>query len=97
MADSTGPVLMAGAITFVNEAFLAPAAGEPRSHINWRVIPATAGAALALAGLEKLAPRFAVGLAWLTLAAVLIVPVGNAPTPLATASKALGFTGKALS
>jgi hypothetical protein len=60
------------------------------------VLPATAGLALALAGLEKLAPGFAVGLAWLTLATVLLVPVGNAPTPFVTAGKALGIAGKAV-
>ena len=95
MAASTGPVLAAGAITFVNEALLAPAAGEGPAQWNWRVIPATAGLALALGLLEKLAPGFAAGLAWLTLATVLLVPVGNAPTPFQTASKALGFAGKA--
>lgn len=95
MAASTGPVLAAGAITFVNEGLLAPLAGGGAAKWNWRVIPATAGLALALAGLEKLAPGFAVGLGWLALAAVLIVPVGGAPTPLATASKALGLGGKA--
>lgn len=96
MAASTGPVLAAGAITFVNEGLLAPAAGQGPAKWNWRVIPATAGLALALAGLEHLAPGFAVGLAWLTLLTSLIVPIGNAPTPLATASKALGLTGKAV-
>jgi hypothetical protein len=95
VAASTGPVLAAGAITFVNEGLLQPLAGG-KAVWNWRVLPATAGLALALAGLEKLAPKFAVGLAWLTLATVFIVPVGNAPTPLATASKALGITGKAV-
>jgi len=95
MAASTGPVLVAGAITFVNEGLLAPAAGDGPAVWNWKVIPATAGLALALAGLEKLAPGFATGLAWLAFVTVLVVPVGNAPTPLATASKALGLAGKA--
>lgn len=91
MAASTGPVLAAGAITFANEGLLAPAAYGGAPKWNWRVIPATAGLALALAGLEKLAPGFAVGLAWLTLAAALLVPFGNAPTPVQTAAKALGY------
>lgn len=94
MAASTGPVLAAGAITFVNEGLLSPLAGG-KATWNWKVIPATAGLALALAGLEKLAPGFATGLAWLVLVTVLIVPVGNAPTPLATATQALGY-GKAV-
>lgn len=96
MAASTGPVLAAGAITFVNEGLLAPAAGTGTAKWNWRVVAGTAGLALALAGLEHLAPGFAVGLAWLTLLTALIVPIGNAPTPISTAVKALGLTGKAV-
>jgi hypothetical protein len=103
MAASTGPVLLAGGITLANEAFFAPLASpsalakgtvRPWDGINWRVIPATGLAALALAGLEKVAPKFAVGLAWLSLATVFVVPLGNAPTPLDNALKALGYAGK---
>ena len=97
MAASTGPVLAAGAITFINEGLLTPAAGDGPAKWNWRVIPATAGLALALAGLERLAPGFAAGLAWLTLLTALAVPIGNAPAPFVTASRALGLTGKAVS
>jgi len=89
MAASTGPVLAAGAITVANELLFAP--GHGLAKVNWRVIPAAAGAAIALAGLEKLAPAFAVGLAWLTVFVVLVVPLGNAPTPLANATRALGY------
>jgi hypothetical protein len=93
MADSTGIVLAAGAITLANEAVFAPVAsgGKITENFNWRIIPATAGLALALAGLEKLAPKFASGLAYLTLASVFLVKLGNAPTPLENASKILGF------
>lgn len=76
---------MAGSITAANEAIFATQKGKSpdwAQSFNWRIIPATAGLALALTGLEKLTPQFAVGLAWLTLATVLIVPFGNAPTPL---------------
>lgn len=93
MAASTGPVLMAGAITAANELIFAPLAGQ-RIQFNWRLVPATGLAALALAGLEKAAPKFAVGLAWLALAVVFIVPLGNAPTPLENVTKVLGYTGK---
>lgn len=91
MAASTGIVLAVGGITAANELLFAPLAGQKVSF-NWRIIPATAGLALALAGLEKLAPGFATGLAWLSLAAVLIVPFGNAPTPLDNALKVMGYT-----
>lgn len=90
MADSTGIVLAVGGITAANELLFAPATGGKVSF-NWRIIPATAGLALALAGLERLSHAFAVGLAWLSLAAVLSVPFGNAPTPLQNAIKIMGY------
>jgi len=93
MARSTGPVIAAGAITAANELIFAPMAGQ-KITFNWRILPATAGLALALAGLEHLAPKFAMGLAWLALATVFIVPFGHAPTPLENASKALGYGTK---
>lgn len=92
MAASTGPVLAAGGITLANELVLAPLAGQ-KAPFNWRVLPATAGLALALAGLEKAAPGFAVGLAWLCVATVLIVPFGKSgTTPLENALKVMGYT-----
>lgn len=90
MADSTGIVLAVGGLTAANELLFAPATGGKVSF-NWRIIPATAGLALALAGLERLSHPFAVGLAWLSLAAVLSVPFGNAPTPLQNAIKIMGY------
>lgn len=90
MARSTGIVLGVGAITAANELLLAPLAGAKVSF-NWRIIPATAGLALALAGLERLAPGFAVGLAYLALAAVLVVPFSNNPTPLDNFIKVMGY------
>jgi hypothetical protein len=91
VADTTGIVLAIGALTLANEAIFAPMAGQSVA-VNWRVIPATAGLALALAGLEKIAPQFAVGLAWMGLVTALFVRFGNAPTPLENASKILGYT-----
>lgn len=85
MAASTGPVIAAGAITSANELLFGG------GKFNWRVVPATAGLALALGLLEKAAPGFAVGLAWLCVATVLVVPVGNAPTPIQNALKAMGY------
>lgn len=91
MADSTGIVLAVGGITAANELLFAPLTGSKVSF-NWRIVPATAGLALALAGLERLSHPFAVGLAWLSLAAVLSVPFGNAPTPLQNALKIMGYS-----
>jgi hypothetical protein len=91
VADSTGIVLAVGGITAANELLFSPATGGKVSF-NWRIIPATAGLALALAGLERLSHPFAVGLAWLSLVAVLAVPFGNAPTPLQNALKIMGYS-----
>lgn len=93
MARSTGLVLTAGAIEIANEALFAPLAGHgtPWADWNWRLIPATALLAVALAGLERIAPGFAVGLAGLTVMAVFFVPVGNAPTPLENLLKVMGY------
>lgn len=84
MARSTGLVLAAGGIALANEMIFAPVAGHgsPLQDINWRLIPATGVMALVLAALEKITPGFAVGLSGLVLLSVLIVPVGNAPTPV---------------
>jgi hypothetical protein len=90
MASSTGIVLAVGGITAANELIFAPMNGQKISF-NWRIIPATLGLALALGGLERIAPGFAVGLAWLSLLAALTVPFGHAPTPLENISKALGY------
>jgi hypothetical protein len=92
VAASTGIVVTVGAITAANEILFAPMLGEKVSF-NWRIIPATAGLALALGGLEKIAPGFATGLAWLSLITVLVVPFGNAPTPLSNINKLMGFGG----
>lgn len=100
MARSTGPVLIAGAITAANELIFGPIEYQhdkgktTKIKFNWRLIPATGLLALSLAGLEKAAPGFAVGLAWLLVATVLLVPLGNAPTPLETATTVLGYAGK---
>ncbi len=93
MAGSTGIVLAVGGITAANELIFAPLEGQ-KIRFNWRLVPATAGLALALAGLEHLSRPFAVGLAWLALITVLFVPLGNAPTPLDNIAKIMGTGGK---
>jgi hypothetical protein len=93
MSRAASIAIVAGSITAANEVLFAPLAGSKQGvTFNWRIIPATAGLALALGGLEKIAPGFAVGLAWLGLASVLVVPFGNAPTPLDNITKAMGYT-----
>lgn len=91
MAASTGPVLVAGGLAIANEAILGPlASGKPE---NWgaafRLIPVTAGLALALGLLERVVPEFATGLAWLLVAGVIIFPVSGQPSVLTSANKVL--------
>jgi hypothetical protein len=93
MAESTGIVLAVGAVTAANELVFAPLDGQ-KIRFNWRLVPATAGLALALGLLEHLSRPFAVGLAWLSLLAVLTVRFGNAPTPLENAVQIMGYGGK---
>jgi hypothetical protein len=92
MAESTGYVLAAAGIAAANEAIFAPVAtGKPLwVDFNFRLIPATALAALTLAGLEKLSPPLGKGLAMLAILAVFILPVGNAPSPIENATALLG-------
>ena len=96
MASAVGLVLAAGGIAAVNEAVFVPVSqGKDfstsiRSDTNlWRIIPATAILAIVLNGLEHVSEPLGKGLAALVLMAVLIVPVGNAPTPLQNTEKAL--------
>lgn len=93
MAESTGYILAAAGIAAANEAIFAPAAtGQPLwVNFNWRIVPATAVAALALAGLEQISIPLGKGLAMLALLSVLMLPVGNAPSPIENASKMLGL------
>lgn len=95
MAASTGYILAAAAIVGANEAIFAPAAsGHPDQILvdfNWRLVPVTVVAAFTLAGLEQLSEPLGKGLAVLALLTVLIVPVGNAPTPIENLTKMLGI------
>jgi len=93
MAESTGYILAAAGIAAANEAIFAPAATGQSLFVNfnWRIVPATAVAALTLAGLEQLSVPLGKGLAMLALLSVLMLPVGNAPSPIENASKMLGL------
>lgn len=97
MASAAGIVLAAGGIAAANEAIFVPIAQHKdfatsiKTDTNlWRLIPATAILALTLTGLEKISEPLGKGLAGLVLLAVLILPVGNAPTPLENAAKMVG-------
>lgn len=94
MASAAGLVLAAGGIAAANEAIFAPISqGKDfvtsiKSDTNlWRIVPATAILALTLTGLEKLSEPLGKGLAGLILLSVLIMKVGNSPSPIENATK----------
>lgn len=91
MGASTGPVILAGTLAAANEALFSPlAAGKPADWGSvWRLVPVTAGLGLALDLLEKAAPEFAVGLAWLLVVGVLVFPPGHAPSVISNVNKVL--------
>ena len=97
MAASTGPVLALGAISFANEVAFHPWAGNSSKTFQgvpssaWKILPATAGLAVGLALLEKIAPGFATGLAWLGVLAILLYPMGTAGSPICNISKIMGY------
>lgn len=95
MNTSAAEIFLAAAgITLANEAIFAPVAsgGKITSDFNWRIVPAALLGALAFGGLSKIAPGFATGLAGLVLLGVLILPMGNAGSPISNASKMLGYS-----
>ena len=97
MASAAGLILAAGGIAAANEAIFVPITqGKDlttslKTDTNlWRLVPATAILALVLTGMEKVSEPLGKGLAGLVLLAVLIIPVGNAPTPIENLSKVVG-------
>lgn len=80
-------MLTAGAITFGNEWLQT---GKP----NWRIPAATLVASAMLAGIEKLSPLAAVGIASITMITVLVGGVSGAKSPAQELIDALGYGGK---
>jgi hypothetical protein len=91
MARSTGIILAVGGITLANEAVFAPIAshGSIKTTFNWRIVPATAVAAVLLTGVESIAPRLAVGIAYISLITVTFARLGAAPAPIENLAKVL--------
>lgn len=85
MATAAGIIILAGSISLANEALTAPyekGATDVAKYINWRIVPATAIAAVLFAGLESANAALAKGLASVALVTSLIHPIGNGPSPL---------------
>lgn len=91
MASGAGFVLAAGALEIANEAVFAPLDQHKTAwNFNWRIVPATAILAIVITGLEKVNAPFGKAMGGLVLIAVLIIPFGNAPTPIDNLTKLIG-------
>ena len=98
MPSPAGIVLTAGAIAVANEVIFVPieeGKGVDFSTFNLRIVTATALLALTFSGFDKISSPLGTSFAYLTLMAVLIIPVGHAPTPLENAGRIFSATGKA--
>lgn len=79
MSQSTGPILAVGAITLFNDIVV----HQKSLAQDARVVVGTGIAALGLAYLERISQELAVGLAWLSLTAVLFVRLDpKTPSPV---------------
>jgi hypothetical protein len=85
MAQSTGIILVAGAISFGNEWLLEHKAPDLKIPL------ATGIAALMLAGAEHINQEIAVGIAWIALITVILAPVGSTNSPVTNLLKATGM------
>jgi len=93
--SAPGIAIAVGGITAANELLFAPVAGAGTwKSFNWRIVPATAGFALLLKGLETISPRLATGIGVTALVTVLFTRVGNAPAPIENVDNLLGYTNK---
>lgn len=82
MAQTTGPIVAVGAITFANRSILH---NEP---IDIRIPVATGFAAMAFALLERANQRLATGAAWIALLTVLFARLDpKVPAPVETLLK----------
>jgi len=89
--SAAGVAITVGGITAANELFFAPVTGNGTlDNFNWRIIPATAVFAIILAGIEKFSPLLANGIGYTALVTALIVPLGNAKSPIENLDSFLG-------
>lgn len=93
MARSTGPILAAGSITWVNSVLLGTDDSQDGDFFtaSTRIVLATGLAAGMLYGVEVVAGELAVALAWAAVVTVLFVRVAdNQPTALERAADLIG-------
>lgn len=81
MAQSTGPILAAGGITWANTILLGDNKGDPFPP-SFRIAFGTAIAGGFLALIERASKDLAVALSYAALLTVFFVRVGKSPTPV---------------
>lgn len=81
MAKSTGPLLVAGGLTWANQTIMSKTPADT-FETTARVGVATGVLAGMFYGVEKASPELATGLAWTLLVTSLFVRFNNKPTPL---------------
>lgn len=81
MSRSTGPLLVAGGLTWANQTILSDKPTDV-AETTVRIGVATGLLAGLFFGLEKLSPAIAVPLAYAALVTTLLVRINNKPTPL---------------
>ena len=83
MSRSTGPILTAGALTWANQTVLSDdMSSETLAANTVRIGVATGLLASLFYGMEKIAPAFAIPLAYVALVTTLVVRIEGKPTPL---------------
>lgn len=87
MAQSTGPILTAGALTWANQTILSDEPTEQLFEKSVRIGVATAILAGIFVGIEKFSPAVAVPLAWTALVTAAVIRVNGKPGPLERALK----------
>jgi hypothetical protein len=80
MAQSTGPIVTLGLITWANGAILEGKGSDLK--FTARVAVGTGIAAGGLALVERLSPELAKGVAWIALVTALFTRVGNSRSPV---------------
>jgi hypothetical protein len=85
MAQSTGPILAVGAISFTNEWVL------NKQPPNFKILLGTAVAAGGLALFEHVSKELAVGVAWIALVTVVLSRQGGKPSPAENLLRVSGF------
>jgi len=82
MAQTTGPILAAGGLTWANQTLLSDAPTEMLFEKSVRIGVTTALLSGVFFGLEKFAPAVAVPLAWTALVTAAIIRVNGRPGPI---------------